>query len=115
MILFVASFVLEHSIKHNERLIFFYVNFALNISVQCRDHNMLSVQISWILRPQITVEPFPFPLPTSRFLLQSLYVPREPNSAPEQPALCLLAVAHVQGGKLKHSPCPWELLLLWGD
>ena len=89
MILFVASFVLEHSIKDNESLIFFFnVNFALNVLVQCRDRTMLSVQTSWILRPQITVEPFPFPLPTSRFILQSLYVPREPNSAPVWPALC---------------------------
>lgn len=112
MIFFVASFVLEHSIKDNERLIFFFnVNFALNISVQCRDHTMLSLQTSWILKSQITVEPFPFPMPTSRFILQSLYVPREPNSAPVRPALCLLAVAHVQGGKLKDSPCPWELLV----
>lgn len=84
MILLVSSFVLELSIRDCERMIFLNVNFALNISVQCRDCTMMSIQISWILRPQITVQPFPFPLPTSRFILQSLYALCEPRQVERQ-------------------------------
>lgn len=84
MILLVSSFVLELSIRDCERMIFLNVNFALNISVQCKDCTMMSIQISWILRPQITVQPFPFPLPTSRFILQCLYALREPRQVERQ-------------------------------
>lgn len=68
---------------------------------------MISVQISWILRPQITVQPFPFPLPTSRFIPKCLYAPG--NLVQPLDTNTVLAVTGVEGGRLRDSPSPQEL------
>lgn len=73
---------------------------------------MISISISWILRPQITLQPFPLPLPTSPFNLPFLYAPHKPSQR--------LNAQHCAGcrgcgGRQRDSHCPWELSVERGE